>query len=77
MHMMLPSLLSLFLTALGLISPPRQQGIVGYFNPTVLGGSWLDNAGDGFGEPLNVGMVDCNRKNGPDRFSLYRWWSQA
>ena len=30
-------------------------GIVGYYNPTVNGGSWLDVAGTGVGEPMNVG----------------------
>lgn len=27
---------------------------VGFVNPTLGGGSWLDNAGNGLGEPLNV-----------------------
>ncbi|KAF7789275.1 hypothetical protein EIP86_000216 [Pleurotus ostreatoroseus] len=29
-------------------------GIVGYYNPTANGGSWLDVAGTGVGEPMNV-----------------------
>jgi hypothetical protein len=32
---------------------PRQIGNA-FFDPTHGGGSWLDNAGDGLGEPLNV-----------------------
>ncbi|KAI0342046.1 hypothetical protein BDW22DRAFT_229415 [Trametopsis cervina] len=42
------------LLAFGLTGAPRRQGIVGFYDPTTLGGSWLDNAGDGLGEPLNV-----------------------
>ena len=30
-----------------------RQGVA-YYNPTAGGGSMLDNAGDGYGEPLNV-----------------------
>ena len=52
---MLTSVYSAVLTLLGLIGVPGiSQGIVGYYNPTLLGGSWLNDAGDGFGEPLNV-----------------------
>ena len=29
---------------------------VPFFTPTVGGGSWFDDAGDGFGEPLNVSL---------------------
>ena len=35
------------------------QAFVPFFIPTVNGGSWFDDAGDGFGEPLNVGC-DCS-----------------
>ncbi|GJJ14089.1 hypothetical protein Clacol_008346 [Clathrus columnatus] len=31
-----------------------RQGAVAFFQPSLNGGSQLDNAGDGFGEPLNV-----------------------
>jgi hypothetical protein len=31
-----------------------KQGGIAYFNPTTGGGSMLENAGDGYGEPLNV-----------------------
>ena len=31
------------------------RGSVDYYNPTANGGSWLNNANDGYGEPLNVG----------------------
>ncbi|KAI0758332.1 hypothetical protein BC629DRAFT_1124693 [Irpex lacteus] len=52
---MMTSLYSALLTILGLIGfPGLLQGIVGYYNPSVLGGSWLNDAGNGFGEPLNV-----------------------
>lgn len=32
---------------------PRSSGL-DFFDPRQGGGSWLDNAGDGLGEPLNV-----------------------
>ncbi|KAI0087942.1 hypothetical protein BDY19DRAFT_1009099 [Irpex rosettiformis] len=52
---MFSSMSSAFLALLGLVGfRGVSQGIVGYYNPSVLGGSWLNNAGDGFGEPLNV-----------------------
>ncbi|THG95180.1 hypothetical protein EW145_g8007 [Phellinidium pouzarii] len=35
-------------------SPPQKRGTVAFFNPANGGGSMLDNAGDGLGEPLNV-----------------------
>ena len=41
---------------LGLGSPLQVRGVA-YYDPTVNGGSMLDNAGDGLGEPLNV----CSR----------------
>jgi hypothetical protein len=59
------TLLSLFLQSwiLGSIALPLQQptmiptfaySSVDFFSPLIAGGSMLDNAGDGFGEPLNV-----------------------
>ncbi|KAI0686361.1 hypothetical protein BC835DRAFT_1408606 [Cytidiella melzeri] len=52
---MVSSLVLPILAFLRLVQQPAApHGIVGYYNPTVQGGSWLDDAGDGFGEPLNV-----------------------
>ncbi|KAJ3556175.1 hypothetical protein NM688_g2171 [Phlebia brevispora] len=48
---MLPILLAILATPLALASPTAN---VGFFDPTANGGSWLDNAGDGLGEPMNV-----------------------
>jgi hypothetical protein len=31
-----------------------RQPALGFFDPSNGGGSWLDNAGNGLGEPLNV-----------------------
>ncbi|KAI0793255.1 hypothetical protein C8Q75DRAFT_552192 [Abortiporus biennis] len=33
---------------------PSKRAIIPFFNPVLGGGSWLDNAGSGGGEPLNV-----------------------
>lgn len=33
---------------------PRATTLVDFFDPIPGGGSWLDNAGNGLGEPLNV-----------------------
>lgn len=41
---------------LGFGSPLQVRGVA-YYDPTANGGSMLDNAGDGLGEPLNV----CSR----------------
>ncbi|KAJ3731512.1 hypothetical protein DFJ43DRAFT_416170 [Lentinula guzmanii] len=38
--------------AYSLVAP--RQGLVDFFNPTANGGSMLDDAGNGLGEPLNV-----------------------
>jgi len=46
-------LVALALVAQAATLPPRGNG-QGYFPPTQGGGSLLDNAGDGAGEPLNV-----------------------
>ncbi len=35
----------------------RATAGVDFFNPVVGGGSWLDNAGGGLGEPLNVSSL--------------------
>lgn len=41
--------------ALALAAPsPRSSAAVAYFDPTAGGGSWLDVAGTGVGEPMNV-----------------------
>ncbi|OJA14495.1 hypothetical protein AZE42_04451 [Rhizopogon vesiculosus] len=39
-----------------LVSSPTivERGSIAYFNPAIGGGSMLENAGDGYGEPLNV-----------------------
>jgi len=41
----------------------RDLGIrsnVPFYNPTLTGGSMLDNAGNGLGEPLNVGLYSLS-----------------
>jgi len=38
----------------GVIANGMQKRAVAYYDPTANGGSMLDNAGDGLGEPLNV-----------------------
>lgn len=61
----LPLIQSLYMYALGLITVlvaqaslslagPLCKRAVDYYNVTAGGGSMLDNAGDGLGEPLNV-----------------------
>ena len=53
----------LLLTVLGatfLGASAVQAASVAFFNPTDNGGSWLDNAGDGLGEPLNVRSTLCD-----------------
>lgn len=51
---MLVSALVLFTAGLVFARPSDVDANVGFFDPVKGGGSWLDNAGDGFGEPLNV-----------------------
>lgn len=34
----------------------QAAALVDFYNPITGGGSWLDNAGGGLGEPLNVGI---------------------
>lgn len=43
-----------FVFFFGLGSALRVRRSVAYYNPTAGGGSMLDDAGDGLGEPLNV-----------------------
>ena len=43
-----------FGATLAFARPSSVDADVAFFDPTANGGSWLDNAGDGFGEPLNV-----------------------
>lgn len=38
----------------GVIYTRSSKATQGFFDPTAGGGSWLDDAGDGAGEPLNV-----------------------
>ena len=38
------------------VASPMMKRATAFFNPVNGGGSWLDNAGDGFGEPLNVSV---------------------
>lgn len=40
--------------SLAMIEQGLLQGGIAYFNPTTGGGSMLIDAGDGYGEPLNV-----------------------
>lgn len=50
--------------AVALAGPhPRQADNVAFFSPAQGGGSQLDNAGNGFGEPLNVKKLSFNGKN--------------
>ena len=51
---MLPVFFALLAAPFALAAP---RGIVGFYDPTSQGGSWLDNAGDGYGEPMNVSRV--------------------
>jgi hypothetical protein len=37
--------------------PNNVAADVGFFDPTAEGGSWLDDAAPGLGEPLNVSAV--------------------
>lgn len=48
---MLSVLLAILAASLGIASPLAN---VAFVNPTVGGGSWLDDAGTGVGEPMNV-----------------------
>ena len=43
----------LALTTLAVAAPSPDAGVA-FFNPTANGGSWLDVAGTGVGEPMNV-----------------------
>lgn len=45
-----------YLALINLVSSPTmdQQDGVAYYSPTDRGGSMLINAGDGYGEPMNV-----------------------
>ncbi|EKM54345.1 uncharacterized protein PHACADRAFT_162725 [Phanerochaete carnosa HHB-10118-sp] len=51
---MLASALIILAASLANAGPSQVNADVGFFDPTANGGSWLDNAGDGFGEPMNV-----------------------
>ena len=65
---MLLTLLSLLVAASAVVvARPSNSQAVAYYDPTAHGGSWLDNAGDGLGEPLNVCIdliVLCSRLTG-------------
>jgi hypothetical protein len=49
-------LLSALLLASTVVASPaaREASAAAFVDPTTHGGSWLDNAGSGGGEPLNV-----------------------
>lgn len=44
----------LVVPVLAAVATPMMKRATALFDPVNGGGSWLDNAGDGFGEPLNV-----------------------
>lgn len=46
----------LALPVIAAVASPMMKRAIPFFNPVQGGGSWLDNAGDGFGEPLNVSV---------------------
>jgi hypothetical protein len=48
------ALVGLLCTQAALADVLSRQPTPGFFNPSIGGGSWLDNAGNGLGEPLNV-----------------------
>lgn len=54
--MFVSALFKLSLLALPAVAGVVRRGDVAYYNPANGGGSMLDNAGDGLGEPLNVRM---------------------
>jgi len=51
---MLASALILLAASLATARPSQVNANVGFFDPTANGGSWLDDAGSGVGEPVNV-----------------------
>jgi len=48
------ALLSLLVCAGGVLATPMAKRATAFFNPSAGGGSMLDNAGGGLGEPMNV-----------------------
>lgn len=53
---MLPVLLAALAAPVALAAP---SAMLAFFDPTANGGSWLNNANDGYGEPLNVSAHPC------------------
>ncbi|KDQ49382.1 hypothetical protein JAAARDRAFT_714997 [Jaapia argillacea MUCL 33604] len=47
--------LATLLFATSVLANPIEKRAAAYYNPNINGGSELDNAGDGLGEPLNAG----------------------
>lgn len=47
------------LASLFALGTAQSAGSVAYYNPTLGGGSMLENAGYGYGEPLNVRLSKC------------------
>lgn len=76
------TMLSFFLplvfgTCLVSARPSKVDGNVGFFDPTAGGGSWLDNAAPGLGEPLNVSATSSARPGGPCKTHLVARASQV
>jgi hypothetical protein len=51
------ALLSLLVCAGGVLATPMAKRATAFFNPSAGGGSMLDNAGGGLGEPMNVSRI--------------------
>lgn len=54
-----PVLLALLAAPLA-FATPLARGNVGFYDPTANGGSWLDDAGTGVGEPMNVSNPEAH-----------------
>ena len=53
-------MLAIFLAALAApLALAAPSAMLAFFDPTANGGSWLNNANDGYGEPLNVSASLC------------------
>ena len=52
----------LVVPVLAAMATPLMKRASAFFNPVQGGGSWLDNAGDGFGEPLNVSNLALRQR---------------
>lgn len=73
-HTMLALLLALFAPAV--LASPSATAL---FAPTAGGGSWLDDTGNGLGEPLNVSGMRPGATTRPSVLNrrFHRWSSRA